>query len=369
MKLFFLSSLLVAQAWASVDISPVNTLAQDFETAKKKLDTAEVKQRQVLSALYQINKKIKKIVTEKSDLSQRQALLGVTIKNLNQKVQELDRQSREQKTLLAERLKAIYKLGGGQSLARLLFSSSSSAEMGRNLKILGLVAQRDLDLIRNYNRDVEELRQKRKSLVLRLENLKSVEAKIAHQEKSLLREQALKNKLLDGVRKSRLFAIDKIQVLRQQSLQFNLDDVGLFDLLFKASFADQKGLLPSPIQGPIVKRFGLIKGQEHPYTLNHKGVVIGSAPGALVKAVFAGRASYIGSVPGYGKTLIIDHGDHYYTVYAQAEDIKVNLGDEISQAQVVASTGSSALENPPGLYFEIRHFSEPYDPQLWMKGL
>jgi septal ring factor EnvC (AmiA/AmiB activator) len=73
-------------------------------------------------------------------------------------------------------------------------------------------------------------------------------------------------------------------------------------------------------------------------------------------------------VDGFGQTLIVDHGDHYYTVYSHNETISVNVGDEVGQNQVVATVGSNPELSRDGIYFEVRHFSEPYDPQSWMKG-
>ena len=83
--------------------------------------------------------------------------------------------------------------------------------------------------------------------------------------------------------------------------------------------------------------------------------------GSKVKSVFAGTVAFVGSLAGYGKTLVIDHGDHYYTVYSHTDSISVGEGDEVAQNQIIASSGE-------GLYFEVRHFSEPYDPSSWIKG-
>lgn len=348
--------------------SEVKTLAQDLEKTRQSLEKAELKQRQVLSALYQLNKKIKRSVTERGKLSQQKSLLEVNIKTLSERVQDLDQKSGSQKALLAERLRAIYKLGGA-SLARFLVSSSNSATLERNLKVLGIVASRDLDLIKTYRQDLKELESQRRTLALRLEGLNEVEQRIANQEAALRKEQNLKSKLLDGIRKSKMFALNKIQDLRKQSLKFNIEEAGIFDLLFKPSFADHKGALPKPLEGTVVRRFGLMKGEDHPYTLTHKGIFISAAKGSPIKSVFDGKVSYVGLLPGFGNTLIVDHGDHYYSVYAHAEEVKVQLGDEIAQAQVIANVGHSVQEATPGLYFEIRHFSEPYDPQQWTKGL
>ncbi|WP_413585706.1 murein hydrolase activator EnvC family protein [Bdellovibrio sp. HCB274] len=368
--LFIFLQSFVATA-ATPDSSPiekVEALNKDIEVNKQKLADAELKQRQVLSGLYEINKKIKKTVTERGSLSQQRSLLEVNIKNLTEKVEELESKAKVQRAQLAERLKAIYKLGG-QPLARFILNADSSVSMDRNLKILGIVAQRDLELIKGYRHDVQDLQEKRKSLAQRLESLKAVEVGISTQEKKLVAEQNLKNKLLNGIRKSKMFAENKISELRQKSEQYNFDDTGVFDTLYKASFQDSKGELPRPLQGVVTQKFGLMKAKDHPYTLNSKGIFISAATGSLIKSVFEGKVAYVGELPGFGNTLIVDHGDHYYSVYSHAGEIKVTAGDEVSQSQVVATSGDASADLPAGMYFEIRHFSEPYDPQQWMKGL
>lgn len=366
--LFFLLCLsFVVEANASTD-NDVDVIAKDVEATKKKIEAAEMKQRQVLSALYQINKKIKKIVTDKGAYSQQRAFLEVNIRNLTQKINETEQRTKTQRAMLAERLRAIYKLGGN-TLARFVFSSKSSATLETNLKILGIVAARDAELIKNYAKDLEDLEQKRKTLTARLDNLKEVQSKIVAQEKKFLREQEVKGKLLDGIRKSKMFALSKINSLKEKTLQFSMEDSGLFDVLFKPSFADHKGSLPSPLQGMVIQKFGLIKGDDHPYTISHKGVFIAAAAGTPVKSVFEGRVSYVGELPGFGTTVILDHGDHYYSVYSHADNVKVSVGEEVLQHHVIASVGKMAAERNHGIYFEIRHFSEPYDPQQWMKGL
>lgn len=336
-------------------------IAEDFQTTKNKLVEVEAKQRKVLSALYHLNLKIKKTVANKGQLSQQRAFLELNIQQLNKKVEELDQSSRMQRTLLAERLKAIYKLGSA-SIARFLFSSGSSASLERNLKIMGLVATRDFEIIKNYSRDLKDLEYRKKTLAIRLESMKLIEQKITAEEKQLRREQDLKEKILNGVRKSRMFAIEKMNGLREK-------DSGLLDSVFKPSFADQKGTLKPPLQGLITKKFGLIKGGEHPYAILSKGVFISAAKGSPIKSVFNGSISYAGEIPGYGRTLIVDHGDHYYSVYSNTQQVQVKVGDEVTASQVIAKVGEAPYESNPGLYFEIRHFSEPYDPQQWMKGL
>lgn len=367
MRLILVLSLIIFSLRSLANEPVVDGIAKDFEQTRKNLEEQEVKQRKTLSALYQINKKIKKSVTEKGDLLQQRAQVDSSIQNLEEKVSGLESQSQAQKTLLAERLRAIYQLGG-QSLVRLFMSTASSSEMERNLKILGIIAQKDLDLIKDYTRDVKDLQSKKQKLAERREKLKRLAERISQQEKNLIAEQTLKNKILDGIRKNKLFALSKINSLREKSLQYNIEDAGIFDMLFRPSFSDQKGQLIRPVDGSIVRRFGVEKSNQHKYTLNHKGVFFSGKQNQSIRSVFEGTVSFAGVLPGFGKTLIIDHGDHYYSVYSHANELKVQTGEDVSLSQVIATVGYSPRDDREGLYFEIRHFSEPYDPQQWMKG-
>lgn len=367
MKFFLLLSLFVfcGQTFAGVN-SSVN-LIDDIQKEKMNLEKQEIKQRKILATLFTINKQIKKTVTERSNLNQEKLLLEANIRNLSEKVVDLDKTSKIQKAQLSERLKAIYQLGG-QSLARLFIGSATSTQFERNLKIMGVIAENDLDLIRNYSRDMQELKNKKEKLNNRLAYLKKIEEKISNQEAKFTNELLAKNKILNGIRKNKNFTLNKLNQLKEQSAQYNIDDSGVFDTLFKASFADQKGLLPIPVAGRLSKRFGLEKFSEHTYNINHKGIFIAAMSNASVQSVFDGRVSFAGQLPGYGNTLVIDHGDHYYTVYAHVNEVKVQVGDNVQQSQVIASVGRSSTNDQDGLYFEVRHFSEPYDPQQWMKG-
>ncbi|MGE0633330.1 MAG: murein hydrolase activator EnvC, partial [Pseudobdellovibrionaceae bacterium] len=68
---------------------------------------------------------------------------------------------------------------------------------------------------------------------------------------------------------------------------------------------------------------------------------------------------------GFGTTVILDHGDHYYSIYSGLSKVKVEIGDEIETRQVIAEAGWVPETGMPGLYFEVRHFSEATDPSSW----
>ena len=65
--------------------------------------------------------------------------------------------------------------------------------------------------------------------------------------------------------------------------------------------------------------------------------------------------------------IIIYHGNHYYTVYSNIEEVFITTGAYVETGEVIATVGDSGSLIGPKLYFEIRHHGEPLDPLLWIK--
>jgi septal ring factor EnvC (AmiA/AmiB activator) len=342
-------------------------ISAELEKSRLKIEAEDLNRRKVLSALYSLNQKIRKTVSEKGKMQGERTALEDHIQRLSRRIEELDGRSDKLKTHLAERLKAIHRLGG-PSLARILLSASSSAQLDRNLKILGVLAAKDRDVIREYQSVRDEVRLKRTKLAQRANRLKEIEGGLKDREAQFLAEQKMKSRLLDGIRKKKIFALKNLQELKDQAMKDNFTDDAVLDLLFKPSFADEKGRLKQPVDGVLVRRFGIEKSPDHFWSLSHKGLRWATKPGQSVKSVFDGTVAWTGNVPGFGKSIIVDHGDHYYSVYGQAGEIRVQAGQEVQRDQVIAVVGPGGGGEGSGLHFEIRHFSEPEDPQTWMKG-
>ena len=99
----------------------------------------------------------------------------------------------------------------------------------------------------------------------------------------------------------------------------------------------------------------------------HSGVNIMADLGAPVRALCDGQVIYASWFKGYGNMMIIDHGEHYYTLSAQLEQLLKERGDMVQTGEVVGTVGDTATLSGPGLYFEIRHYGKPLDPVLWFK--
>lgn len=96
----------------------------------------------------------------------------------------------------------------------------------------------------------------------------------------------------------------------------------------------------------------------------HKGVDYVAPTGTPVKAVGDGMIAFQGRKGGYGKTLILEHGEKRSTLYAHLSGFAKNVGPgkRVSQGQVIGYVGSSGLATGPHLHFEFRVDGQHRDP-------
>jgi septal ring factor EnvC (AmiA/AmiB activator) len=134
-----------------------------------------------------------------------------------------------------------------------------------------------------------------------------------------------------------------------------------------SSFDAHKGLLNWPVRGKIVTSFGQSRDEKYDVTTFQSGINIQAARGEPVHAVSEGDTIYSGWFKSFGNMLIVDHGDHYYTVYAHLEEVFKVKGDRVEKDEVIATLGDSGSLIGPALHFEVRHHGKPVDPLQWIK--
>jgi len=117
-----------------------------------------------------------------------------------------------------------------------------------------------------------------------------------------------------------------------------------------------------PVNGNVAVSYGAATGK-----VVNKGIDIRAREGTAVKASRAGRVVYLDShFRGFGKTLILDHGDGYQTVYAYNSDILVKIGDAVRRNDIIARVGRTGRAKEPMLHFEIRHDGKPENPYYFL---
>jgi septal ring factor EnvC (AmiA/AmiB activator) len=127
------------------------------------------------------------------------------------------------------------------------------------------------------------------------------------------------------------------------------------------------GKLDWPVEGTIVYRFGrdtLPSGG----IIRWNGVGIAAAVGTPVKAVGAGKVRLVGQFGTYGLTIVLEHGNGYYSVYSHLQSAGVKLGTAVAKGDVVGTVGGENSDYGPHLHFEIRGENQvALDPTEWLR--
>jgi lipoprotein NlpD len=98
-------------------------------------------------------------------------------------------------------------------------------------------------------------------------------------------------------------------------------------------------------------------------THRHQGIDISGRPGQAVLAARSGRVVYSGStLRGYGKTIILDHGDGLRSLYAHNSKLLVREGTPVERGQVIARVGRTGNASTEHCHFEIRRHDRAVDP-------
>jgi len=99
------------------------------------------------------------------------------------------------------------------------------------------------------------------------------------------------------------------------------------------------------------------------YKFFHPGLDLDGNTGDKIKAIKSGKVEYAESESfGYGKHVIVDHGDNLKTLYAHLSEIDVKKGDIVDTNTVVGLMGSTGHSTGSHLHFEVRQNGLPINP-------
>ncbi len=125
-----------------------------------------------------------------------------------------------------------------------------------------------------------------------------------------------------------------------------------------------------PVMGPINSGFGQ---REDPVLGNgegefHEGVDIGGPDGTPVHAPAGGRVEKAGLGTGYGREVLIDHGNGIVTLYAHLSGFNVVAGETVVKGEVIGYVGHSGSRvTGNNLHYEVRVRGIAVNPHKYLR--
>jgi murein DD-endopeptidase MepM/ murein hydrolase activator NlpD len=136
------------------------------------------------------------------------------------------------------------------------------------------------------------------------------------------------------------------------------DETGRIDYYTPEGRSMRKAFLRAPVDFRRIssrftqERWHPVLGVKRP----HRGVDYAAKTGTPIKAAGDGKVIHRGTKGGYGRTVIIKHGQRYTTLYGHLSryNKKVKQGSKVKQGQIIGYVGKSGLATGPHLHYEFR---------------
>jgi len=298
----------------------------------------------------------------------RSALAAVEVE-----VAEQARRLERTRRAMSRRAVALYRAGDVGAI-QMLFSAGGLREFLSRVYALRLLLGHDAELIARHQFESEALAAA--ELRAREASARRDQAAAGLRERSaeLRTERSAKRQLVAGLHADRTrerAALVELETAAR-ALEETLSGLRASPSRPRATgeglaFATLQRELVPPVAAPIASEFGRVVDAEFRTETLRKGVEFEAALGAPVRAVAAGQVRYAGWFRGYGKLVILDHGEEYFTVSGHLAEIEVEVGSEVSAGEVVGAVGETGSLSGPRLYFEIRRGGEPLDPREWLR--
>lgn len=121
-----------------------------------------------------------------------------------------------------------------------------------------------------------------------------------------------------------------------------------------------------PVQGRITGSFGERTDPFSGEGAFHRGLDISAEIGTRIIAPADGVVLYSDMMNGYGRTVMVDHGNGISTLYGHLSAFAVSQGQQVHRGDTLGYVGQSGRSTGPHLHYEVRIFNTPVNPHKYL---
>ena len=181
---------------------------------------------------------------------------------------------------------------------------------------------------------------------------KAAEARLAAAEKAR-KEQAVAQQKAEAERTA-------MSTLTDEDMKLQAPNTQGFTVSNANSFSRMQGRLKKPVNGTLAGLFGQDRGDGEVW----KGVFYNTVP-APVSSIASGTVTFAGELEGYGKVVVLDHGDGYVSIYSGLNEIDIAQNYAVNAGSKIGTSGTLP-SGETGLYLEVRYNGQVMNPLSWI---
>ena len=355
-------------------------LRQEIQNLRRRDKDLGVKERDTTSQLQKVQKEAALTADLLRQLEAKQARVEEQIDGIRAEHARASEELAVRKRRMARTLRAMY-VRGTPTNAEVVLRTASVRYALSHFKYLGLVARNNERLLEDIRAQERYLAATDAKLTETLYEITTTAAEARDEKDRLAQVRRSRESMLQRMRRQRADykrAIDELAAAERkvQSMIATLEKrrqealaAGrTIDVYPDIGFAKLRGAMPWPVRGRLKTGFGRHKNPRHGTETFNSGVDIAAAEGADVRCVARGQVEYVQWLDGYGKTIIVNHGGGYYTVYAHLSEALVSESMSLEPGHVIGRVGDTGSLDGVKLHFEVRAgaHGEPVDPVRWL---
>ena len=350
-------------------------IRQKIESEKQSISQVKKREGSVLQSLGQIENDLEK---KNKELDSANGKLNSIAREMARKETEVEKiiasigQKRE---LIQQRAVALYRWHKGASPFVILGGDVTLGAFLQRTRYLEATVAFDRDLIEKLSEEVRRQEILQKELTQQKEELAGQRQTLREAQESVRQDVGKRRQILASLRREKETRMRALKELEQAALRLQkmMDEMSQRtvgkpqDAPTGAGLDGVRGKLEWPVKGEVTSAFGKSKHPEFAVEVFRKGIEIEAPLGQEIRAVEKGRVAFADRFSGYGKMVIVDHGERFFTIYAHLSDILKKKGDEIRRGEVLGLAGDSDSLAGAKLYFEMRKDGHSIDPVPWFR--
>jgi len=331
---------------------------------RRRLGLVRRKERRLLGELEGIDRTKEQAERRLAELAAESRQTKARARGVAVQLAQTNQQLQTRRYRLGTRLREVYKYGQTGYLDVLLGADDFTSFIVHWHRVATIVSA-DATAIESYRVEAARRRQLQTTLSEDQAYLRALTADAVARRQEIVTQERAKRTMLKRIQTERAAYERMVRELEVNSRDLGVMIRGAQAPPLRPHVAEARtpfGFM-WPSRGAITSGFGLRRHPVWGIMHVHTGLDIAAVWGSPVLAASDGRVIYAGWFGGYGKIVVIDHGQGISTLYGHLSQSLVPSGEEVHRGQVIARVGNTGFSTGPHIHFEIRINGTPVDPE------